>query len=66
MNAETYVTSNKETNKATYIGIIGLHGNREFELDCRPAPYVDFLSRELRATPSLYDFQRARRLQRDD
>ena len=46
--------------------IIGLHGNREFELDYRPAPYVELLNRELRAAPSLYDFQRARRLQRDD
>ena len=46
--------------------IVGLHGNRRFELDYRPAPYVEYLNREVRAAPSLYDFQRARRLQRND
>jgi len=42
--------------------IIGLHGNREFRLDYRPAPYVENLNSELRATPSLYDYQLKRRI----
>ncbi len=37
--------------------IVGLHGNREFELDYRPTPYVELLNVELTAVPSLYDFQ---------
>ncbi|NNL55654.1 MAG: hypothetical protein HKP32_10910, partial [Woeseia sp.] len=41
--------------------IVGLHGNRQFRLDYRPEPYVEALNAELRATPSLYDYQRARR-----
>ena len=42
--------------------IVGLHGNREFRLDYRPAPYVEKLNIELSATPSLYDYQLAERL----
>ena len=42
--------------------IVGLHGNREFKLDYRPAPYVEYLNVEPRAAPSLYEYQRARRL----
>lgn len=41
--------------------IVGLHGNRHFKLDYRPEPYVEALNVELRATPSLYDYQRAQR-----
>jgi len=41
--------------------IVGLHGNREFNLDYRPAPYVEKLNVELRAVPSLYDYQLAKR-----
>lgn len=41
--------------------IVGLHGNRRFRLDYRPEPYVEALNVELRATPSLYDYQRNRR-----
>ena len=41
--------------------IVGLHGNREFRLDYRPAPYVEKLNVELSATPSLYDYQLAQR-----
>lgn len=43
--------------------IVGLHGNRRFALDYRPQPYVEMLNLELRNVPSLYDFQRTRRLQ---
>ncbi len=43
--------------------IIGLHGNRKFELDYRPAPYVELLNEELRSVPSLYDYQKNQRLQ---
>jgi len=42
--------------------IVGLHGNRAFNLDYRPAPYVEKLNVELRAAPSLYDYQLANRL----
>lgn len=42
--------------------IVGLHGNREFELDYRPTPYVEKLNTELRAAPSLYDYQLSQRL----
>ena len=42
--------------------IVGLHGNRPFNLDYRPEPYVEMLNVELRAVPSLYDYQRAKRL----
>lgn len=42
--------------------IVGLHGNREFRLDYRPAPYVEKLNVELSTVPSLYDYQLANRL----
>ncbi|MGB5720155.1 MAG: hypothetical protein WBM34_05615 [Woeseiaceae bacterium] len=42
--------------------IVGLHGNREFKLDYRPAPYVESLNIRLSATPSLYDYQLGLRL----
>ena len=45
--------------------IVGLHGNRTFELDYRPAPYVELLNVELTAVPSLYDYQLRRRLSGD-
>jgi Ca2+-binding RTX toxin-like protein len=41
--------------------IVGLHGNRKFRLDYRPAPYVEGLNSELRAAPSLYNYQREQR-----
>ena len=41
--------------------IVGLHGNRPFELDYRPAPHVEMLNEAVRAAPSLYDHQLARR-----
>lgn len=45
--------------------IIGLHGNRTFKLDYRPAPYVETLNVKLESVPSLYDYQRNRRLTDD-
>ena len=45
--------------------IVGLHGNREFELDYRPAPYVEKLNEELAAVPSLYDYQLRKRLEKE-
>lgn len=41
--------------------IIGLHGNRKFSLDYRPAPYVEKLNEELRAVPSLLEHQLGKR-----
>ena len=41
--------------------IVGLHGNRDFRLDYRPAPYVEKLNVPLHAVPSLYDYQLAKR-----
>ena len=45
--------------------IVGLHGNREFKLDYRPAPYVERLNEPLESVPSLYDYQRYQRLEDD-
>ena len=42
--------------------IVGLHGNREFKLDYRPMPYVEDLNEEVRAAPSLYDYQLSKRV----
>ena len=42
--------------------MVGLHGNRTFELDYRPAPYVELLNVELSTVPSLYDYQLRKRL----
>ncbi|MBR9908828.1 MAG: hypothetical protein GYB33_00575 [Gammaproteobacteria bacterium] len=46
--------------------IVGLHGNRKFKLDYRPAPYVEKLNTELRSVPSLYAYQLAKRLVSDE
>ncbi|MEM9401320.1 MAG: glycosyl hydrolase family 28-related protein [Pseudomonadota bacterium] len=37
--------------------IVGLHGNRQFQLDYRPAPYIEQMNVELESVPSLYDYQ---------
>lgn len=42
--------------------IIGLTGNRDFALDYRPAPYSDFINKPMSAAPSLYAYQRQKRL----
>ncbi|MEM1143463.1 MAG: glycosyl hydrolase family 28-related protein [Pseudomonadota bacterium] len=41
---------------------IGLHGNRSFELDYRPAPFVRMLNEEVQFARSLYDYQLSQRL----
>jgi hypothetical protein len=43
--------------------VVGLHGNRPFELDYRPRPYVESLNVALSTVPSLYDYQLQRRLE---
>ena len=43
--------------------IVGLHGNRELQLDYRPEPYIESLNRRLVTIPSLYDYQQARRME---
>ena len=43
--------------------IVGLHGNRELQLDYRPEPYVESLNHRLVAVPSLYEYQLANRLE---
>lgn len=53
------------TDEGPMARIVGLHGNRTFELDYRPVPYVETLNVELRAVPSLYDYQRALRITSD-
>ncbi|WP_435417012.1 hypothetical protein WAB17_08930 [Parerythrobacter aurantius] len=40
--------------------IVGLHGNRRFEVDYRPDPYIEGTN-AVPAIPSLYDYQLARR-----
>ena len=42
--------------------IVGLHGNRSFELDYRPSPYVEMLNERIELIPSLYDYQKRTRL----
>ncbi|MEL7186809.1 MAG: hypothetical protein AAFN50_10330, partial [Pseudomonadota bacterium] len=53
------------TDEGPMARIVGLHGNREFELDYRPTPYVEMLNVELQSVPSLYDYQLKQRLQND-
>ncbi len=50
------------TDEGPMARIVGLHGNRQFELDYRPAPYVEMLNVELSAVPSLYDYQLEQRV----
>lgn len=45
--------------------IVGLHGNRVFELDYRPSPYVELLNVIPESVPSLYEYQRNLRLKED-
>ena len=45
--------------------VVGLHGNRTFELYYRPAPYIESLNVALFAVPSLYDYQLRKRLAKD-
>ena len=41
--------------------IVGLHGNRELQLDYRPEPYVESLNSRIASIPSLYDYQLEKR-----
>jgi hypothetical protein len=42
--------------------VVGVSGNRTFEVDYRPEPYVERLNHAMRDIPSLYDYQLSRRL----
>ena len=42
--------------------IVGLHGNREFELDYRPKPLISILNTQVAEIPSLYDHQLSERM----
>lgn len=37
--------------------IVGIHGNREFEIDYRPQPLISLLNTKVAGVPSLYDHQ---------
>jgi hypothetical protein len=50
------------TDEGPMARIVGLHGNRTFELDYRPTPYVELLNVALSTVPSLYDYQLRKRL----
>ena len=42
--------------------IVGIHGNREFELDYRPKPLISILNTQVAEIPSLYDHQLSERI----
>ena len=42
--------------------IVGIHGNREFEIDYRPEPLISILNTKVSEIPSLYDHQLSERL----
>jgi hypothetical protein len=46
--------------------IVGIHGNREFELDYRPKPSISILNTQVAAIPSLYDHQLSERLKESE
>lgn len=41
--------------------IVGVSGNREFEIDYSPTPYLEGINREMSDVPSLYSYQLAQR-----
>ena len=45
--------------------IVGMHGNRELVLDHTPDPLVERMNEPVGAAPSLYEYQRQRRLERE-
>ena len=47
----------KATDEGPEARIIGLSGNRKFELDYRPAPYIESLNTTVSQVPSLYTYQ---------
>ncbi|MDA8815495.1 hypothetical protein N9N48_07520, partial [Luminiphilus sp.] len=42
--------------------IVGVHGNREFELDYRPKPLVSVINARINHIPSLYNYQLSQRI----
>ena len=44
--------------------IVGISGNREFEVDYYPSPYAERINVEMSDVPSLYDYQLQKRLSR--
>ena len=42
--------------------IIGVSGNRKFEVEYFPAPYTERINRAMNDVPSLYDYQLKKRL----
>ena len=42
--------------------IVGVHGNREFELDYRPKPLVSVINARINHIPSLYNYQLSQRV----
>lgn len=41
--------------------VVGIFGNRTFEVDYKPSPYLEQVNQRLINTPSLYEYQLARR-----
>ena len=46
--------------------VVGMHGNRPINLDYRPAPYVEMHGEPVATVPSLYAYQRSKRLSTQD
>ena len=44
--------------------IIGVNGNRKFDVKYGPDAYIEFINKSLMSIPSLYDFQLGKRLQK--
>ena len=42
--------------------LVGISGNREFDVDYRPLPYIERLNVPMTDVPSLYDYQLRKRL----
>ena len=42
--------------------ILGVHGNREFELDYRPKPLISVINARINHIPSLYNYQLSQRV----
>lgn len=42
--------------------LVGISGNREFDVDYRPSPYIERLNVPMTDVPSLYDYQLRKRL----
>jgi len=51
----------KATAEGPEARIVGLSGNRIFDLDYRPAPYIDSLNETVSQIPSLYSYQLGQR-----